>query len=129
MNDRGDGKVGGPREQFWQLSSFVLHSTAMSSLRNPKKTASTRASPPTTDRVAGKLKAEDGTSSKVSNGGNLRVRNFLVSPAATELTTNGTSRATSRARSREPSISRENSPSVRLSRRHPSLVYPLRGSA
>jgi hypothetical protein len=129
VTDNGDGKVGSTEAVPAAVIPLVLHLTAMSSIHDPMETSSTHASPPATDHDTENLNSDDDEPSKVSNGGNLRVRNFLVSPAATELTTNGTSRATSRARSREPSISRENSPSARLSRRRPSPVYTSKGSA
>jgi hypothetical protein len=64
------------------------------------------ASPTVMDHDTEKLNSDDDEPSKVSNGGNLRVQNFLLGLAAMELTINRTFRATSRAPSTEPSITR-----------------------
>jgi hypothetical protein len=76
------------------------------------ETASTRASSPATDHGTDTDELDnddDASSSEVSYGGNLRVRNFLLSSAAMDLTTDGIFRTTSRMSSMETSISRENS--------------------
>ena len=66
----------------------------------------------------------EGASSEVSEGGNLRVRNFPQSSAVKHFSqTSATLSTTSKVSLEVTLISRENSPSMKLSPRHPSPVY------
>ena len=94
---------------------LVLRLTVMSSV----ETASTHASSPAMDHDTDTDELDDdddASEGEVLYGSNLRVPNFLLSSATTDLTTGGIFRTTSRMSSMETSISRGNSPSARLSR-------------
>lgn len=66
---------------------LILHLTTMTSAHDPVETASIHASPPATDHDIIDVDEpydddDDGASSEVSDGGNLRVRTFLLLPTA-----------------------------------------------
>ena len=76
----------------------TLHLTAMSSTHDPTENASTYTSSSATDHDGDidELEDDDDTSSEVSYGDDLRVRNFILPSTAAYLKINGTFRVTSR---------------------------------
>jgi len=114
---------GGQRERAWPLPPhewLILHSTTMTSVHDPMETASMHTSPPATDHDIIDVEepydnGDSDASLEVSDGGDLRVRIFLLLPAASQFITSGNFRMTSRMSSKETSSSGGNSPSARLS--------------